>query len=97
MILKNQWPEPNWLDSVPAEEREAAKVRILLSLAAVYASVEGTASALALLLGVHHNSILQAKKRGKVSGELAVKIEEALGRECFPREAFRPDLFVISE
>lgn len=97
MSLKNQWPEPDWLDSLPVAEREASKVRVLLSLAAIYASPSGTAAALAHALDMRPTALLQARSRGQVSGEMAVKIEAVLGRECFPRELFRPDLFVISE
>lgn len=97
MTLENQWPEPSWLDSVPASEREAAKLKMLLNLAAIYASEEGTSTALAKALGVGNTAVLQAKARGRVSGEMAIKLEGLLGREHFRRELFRPDLFLISE
>ena len=86
---------PGWHDSLPEPERAKATVRFLLSVAAVYASEEGTSVALAKALGLGSTAILQARSRGKLSGEMAVKIEELLGREHFPRELFRPDLFVI--
>lgn len=95
MLSQNQWPMPSWLDSVPEDERDATKLRILLSLAAIYASECGTASRLAECLGAGPSAILQAKARGKISGEMAVKLEALLGRELFPRELFRPDLFLI--
>lgn len=95
MLSQNQWPMPAWHDSLPAEEKAAAKLRMLLSLAALYATEAGTATALAQALGVGDTAVIQARIRGKVSGEMAVKLEALLGREHFPRELFRPDLFVI--
>ncbi len=95
MSSTNQWPTPFWHESVPEKDRDAAKLRLLLSLAAIYASESGTATAFAQALGVGDTAILQAKARGRISGELAVRIETLLGRELFPRELFRPDLFLI--
>ncbi len=95
MSAQNQWPMPSWLDSVPEEEKAAARIKWLLSLAALYSSESGTATALAEQLEIGNTAILQAKARGKISGELAVRLETLLGRELFPRELFRPDLFLI--
>ncbi|HLP69141.1 MAG TPA: hypothetical protein VK181_16625 [Rhizobium sp.] len=74
-----------------------AQARVLLDIAAIYATSSGTSSALAHALGVNPTAILQARSRGKVSAELAVKIESLLGRALFPRELFRPDLFLIGD
>lgn len=92
---KQHWPMPAWHDEMPEAERAAAVLRHLLNLAAIYATREGTATALSKALGVGDTAILQAKVRGKISGEMAVKLEALLGRELFPRELFRPDLFVV--
>jgi len=92
---QNKWPMPAWHDDLPEGERAAAALRHLLSLAALFASREGTATALAKALGVGNTAVLQAKVRGKISGEMAVQIEALLGRDLFPRELFRPDLFVV--
>lgn len=92
---KNLWPMPAWHDELPEAEKAGAKLRHLLNLAATYATQEGTATALSRALGVGDTAILQAKVRGKISGEMAVKLESLLGRELFPRELFRPDLFVV--
>lgn len=95
MSTEKQWPMPSWHDSLPDEEKAAARAKVLLTLAALYATQSGTATAFAELLELSPTTVLQAKARGKVSGELAVKIESILGRSLFPRELFRPDLFVI--
>ena len=94
-MLQTKWPMPAWHDEVPEAERAAACLRHLLNLAALYASREGTATSLAKALGVGDTAILQAKVRGKISGEMAVKLETLLGRELFAREIFRPDLFIV--
>lgn len=90
-----EWPMPAWHRALPAEDRAKAEARVLLDLAAIYATPEGTASALARSLGLSPTAILQARTRGKVSPELAVRLETRLGRDFFPRELFRPDLFIV--
>ena len=82
---------------MPEEDKAAAKLRWLLSLAAIYASRDGTATALAEALDTGNTAILQAKARGRISGEMAVKLESLLGRDLFPRELFRPDLFIVAD
>lgn len=94
--MDNQWPMPAWHESVPEPDKQAACVRLLLGLAAIYASEVGTLSALALALQETPEAIRQARARGRVTPEIAIKIETLLGRERFPRELFRPDLFVIA-
>jgi hypothetical protein len=94
-MLSKTWPMPAWHGDVPEEEKSAATTRHLLNLAAIYATREGTATALSKALGVGDTAILQCKVRGRISGEMAVKLEALLGRELFPRELFRPDLFVV--
>ncbi len=86
---------PAWHDSLPDPDKSAATVRLLLSLAAIYASEQGTASALAQALGMKPSAILQARKRGIIGADMALKLESLLGRAHFPRELFRPDLFLI--
>jgi hypothetical protein len=95
MLLSNQWPMPAWHDALPESDKGAASVRVLLSIAAVYACESGTLSDLADKLGIKRDALLQTKRRGRITPELAVKIEELLGRERFPRELFRPDIFLI--
>lgn len=91
-----QWPEPAWLADLPAEEREAACLRFTLGLASLYASPEMQDQELSRKLGHHEAFIGGLKFRGKITAEVAVKIERLLGRELFPRSLFRPDLFDLS-
>jgi hypothetical protein len=92
---KNPWPMPAWHEELPEAEQGKSALRHHLNLAAIYATREGTATALSHALGMGDTAILQAKVRGKISGEMAVKIESLLGRDLFPRELFRPDLFIV--
>lgn len=93
--MQNKWPEPAWIAELPEEERGRAKVRFYLSLAAAWHSDRGTLTELSRSLGLNDAHLNVARKRGKVSPELAVQIESILGRENFPRELFN-DLFVIA-
>ena len=85
---------PVWIDKLPTNDREAARVRFLLKLAALHYSPRGTVRELSAGLGYTSDSLVQYNK---ISGELAVKLENLLGRDAFPRELFRPDLFITVE
>lgn len=52
----------------------------------------GSQSALARLVGVRQNSIWAALQKGRVSAELAIRIERALGGAVRAQD-LRPDLF----
>lgn len=93
--MQSKWPEPAWIAELPREQRGAAKVRFYLSLAAAWHSEAGTLTELSRTLGRHEAHLNVARKRGKVSPELAVEIESALGRENFPRELFN-DIFAVA-
>lgn len=91
-----KWPEPGWLGTIPDEiEREAERVRLVLSLACLYHSQKGSPATLAEAIGMTPNAFAIMKSRGKVSPQNAIALEGELGRDLFPREAFRPDLFEI--
>src|SRR5688500_4377125 len=94
--IPRPWPSPTWLDGVADEtERESERLRVLLGLACIYHSRRGKLADLAESLGITANALAIAKARGQVSPEMAIALEKALGRDLFPREAFRPDIFVI--
>ncbi len=94
--MTSKWPEPAWLAEVPADEREAECLRFKINMAILYASREMSNQAFADAIGISESAISQAKKRGRITGELAVQIERVCGRDAMPRELFRPDLFNIS-
>lgn len=86
----NDLPRPRWCDDLPDEH---ARLRFLFMLAAIYHNHEGSLRTLASAIGRSGAFFTMAAKEGKISGDDAVKIERAIGREIFPRELFRPDLF----
>ena len=89
-MQNNNWPEPVWIDRLSEIEREKARVRFYLNLAASYFSEDGTLTNLSEGAGFSATAINAARKRGRVSPDLANKIEAALGRDLFPRELFNP-------
>jgi hypothetical protein len=82
------------VEIIDETERRAAETRFLLKLAALYASPGASVSTLAESCGYHPKSFAAFQN---ISPELALKLEGVLGRELFPREFFRPDLFCIPE
>lgn len=88
-------PEPAWLTGETDPEKSEKRTRFYLSVACQYYSESGRASDLAEAIGMTANSYAVMKTRGKVPPETALALEKALGRELFPRELFRPDLFEI--
>lgn len=88
----HQWPEPAWLASVAPADREAARLKFMVALAALYHNPEGSPIQMSRALGLHENSLSAVKSRGKIGAELAVRIEQALGRDLFPWHVFLPDL-----
>lgn len=91
----SQIPLPAWLADLPDVEREAAKTRFMLCLAAAYLEDRGSYSKLARALNVPVNTVHSARERGQISPEMAIAVESLLGRALFPRELFRPDLFTL--
>lgn len=85
---------PEWVKELPEEEQAQAKTRFFLKVAALYFSREGKLNTLSVAIGMHPNSLTTYDA---IPATLAVKLEEVLGRDHFPRELFRPDLFVIQE
>lgn len=86
-------PLPKYLESLEGDELKSARCRFLIRLCALHYSSEGRVNVLSERLGLNPNSLSQATN---ITPELAVKIEELLGREHFPRELFRPDVFEVS-
>lgn len=91
-----EWPTPVWLDEIadPAD-REHAKTRFFLSLAALYAHESGNAKPASQQFGFNGAQIAVARCRGVITADMAIAMERKLGRDLFPRELFRPDLFSI--
>lgn len=85
---------PAWLEALPQEEREVARARFLIKLAALYNSPGGKVNTLSEDLGLATSSLVAYDN---IPAPRAVQLEGLLGREHFPRELFRPDLFCVQE
>lgn len=94
--MQSKWPEPAWITALPKEQREVARVRFYLNLAATFASEGGTLTALSKLIGLADTALNTARNRGRVSPETAIQIEQTLGRDNFPRELFNA-IFIVGE
>jgi len=88
---------PHWIDSLSGKERDAARQRFLLRLAALYASESGTLRDLGAALGRSKNSLTRyvSDVPELLPVELVIDLERLVGRAAMPREALRPDIFVL--
>jgi hypothetical protein len=88
---------PRWIDSLSGQERAAATQRFFLRTAALHASESGTLRELASALGRSKNALTRyvADDAELIPVELAIDLERLVGRDTLPREALRPDIFVI--
>jgi hypothetical protein len=77
---------PVW---VKPEQRQAFAVR----LAALYHNEKGSLGVLSEALGGSRSLLHAALGGNGITAQTCIKLEELLGREHFPREFFRPDLF----
>lgn len=81
---RNGFLEPSWLDTIRDEdERERARLRFFVRLAAFYASPEGTLTRLSTLIGFNPRVLSTYTCRGagrrRVSARVARAIEKASG------------------
>lgn len=86
-------PLPAWLNRLPKKQREVAKQRFLLKLAALYYSESGHLRDLSLACGYAERSFAVLACRGKMSPETAKRIEALLGGPAFARERLCPHVF----
>lgn len=87
---------PQWLlDMPPGDERNHAQKVFLLKLAGLYATRDGRMAGLTRLCGFPKTCLLNVMERREraIPPDVAVKIEEKIGRHVMPRELLRPDLF----
>jgi hypothetical protein len=81
---------PAWIGQLEPDAQEKARCRYLLRLAALHYSSAGHLAVLSKACGLAAGSLAQLDQ---VSATLAIRLEAALGRDAFPRQLFRPDLF----
>lgn len=85
---------PQWIKDLPDGEREDARRRFLLRTAALHYSRDGHLKALSTGIGLAEGTLATYLSAGQaLTAEIAIKLEECLGRKLFPRELWRPDLF----
>lgn len=94
--MQQIWQEPARIAVLKEDRRREARVRYYLNLAAAYFSDKGALRDLSVALGLNEAHLGVCRQRGRVSPEVAVKLESVLGREHFPRELFN-DIFVVAE
>lgn len=81
-------PIPAWV--TPEQRTEFA-----LRLAALYLQMGGNLGDLSQKLGGSRSLLHMAlKSKGGVNAQTCIKLEDLLGRDVFPREFFRPDIFI---
>lgn len=89
MTTEKGLPIPSW---VTEENRQEFAVR----LAALYLTMGGSLNDLSQAIGRSRTYINSAlSTRQGISAATCVELERVLGRELFPREFFRPDIFIV--
>lgn len=68
--------------------------RFALRLAALYFSEDGGLGALSEGLGYTRPALHVALSGKGLNADHCIKLENLLGRDLFPREFFRPDIFI---
>lgn len=88
---------PRWIDSLSGQNRDAARQRFYLRLAALHASESGTLRDLSAALGRSKNALTRyvSDTPELLPVELVIDLERLVGRDAMPREALRPDIFVL--
>lgn len=98
MSIVETVPSPHWVMAHQKPEAvDKAKLRFLIRLAALYHNERASLGLLSIAIGKSEPSLAMVCKRGEISAETAIAIENAIGRSLFPREMFRPDLFVLPQ
>ena len=92
--VKMKMVDPAYLADLTEDKQAPARCRFLIRLAALYYSPEGKVSSLSEKLGLHPGTLAGSST---ITPEIAIRLEELLGREHFPRSLFRPDLFLIQD
>lgn len=68
--------------------------RFAVRLAALYFCEEGSLGALSKALGYSSTALHMALTGKGLNADHCIKLETLLGRDQFPREFFRPDIFI---
>lgn len=80
---------------IPAWVTPETRTEFALRVAALYFKMNGSLGDLSKALGGTRPMLHMAlKSKHGLNAQTCIKLEELLGRESFPREFFRPDIFV---
>ncbi|AAQ63374.1 hypothetical protein Nazgul73 [Burkholderia phage BcepNazgul] len=89
-------PMPAWFDALSPEEQETERTKLVLKLAAIYASREQTVQRLSELVGYSSNTLGALSSTGRaLRPELCIEIEKAVGHEYLPRRLLNPHIFEV--
>jgi hypothetical protein len=85
---------PEWIDDPKFTDGERASNRLRYLIANVGAELtgRGTLRAVAKLAGVDHSTLAYSIKRGSCTAQVALQIEEAIGRQHIRHEHLRRPL-----
>lgn len=87
---------PKWIKELPLDRQTDAERCFLLRLAALHYSEQGHLKALSTGIGLADGTLATYLSSGQpITAEISIRLEDALGRDLFPRELFRPDLFKL--
>lgn len=86
---------PNQQMRVPEWVTPADRQAFVVRLAALYHNPTGSLGVLSEAMGGSRSLLHMAlKSPGGLNAQHCIRLEELLGRDHFPREFFRPDIFV---
>lgn len=88
---------PDWFKTLDLRDPDDVRIknRYLIKSAALAFTPNGTHEALAAALDLSMVSLSHtySPRRGRISPELAVRLEKTLGADVLPRKLLRPDIF----
>jgi len=87
MSATKMFPAPAWMEP---DKRQWFAIK----LAALYHNKAGSVSELSVALGGSSTMLHMAVKQSGLTPNHCIQLEHLLTRELFPREFFRPDIFV---
>lgn len=80
---------------IPVALAPEQRAEFAVRLAALYHKMDGSMGDLSEAIGGSRSMLHMAlKSKGGINAVTCIKLEELLGRDLFPREFFRPDIFV---
>ncbi len=85
---------PHWFNALTPQEQDECRARLLVRIAALYATKDMTVAAMAEKLGYHPQSLTQTgNKNNSIPPKLVLLIESICGRDLMPRELLNPAIF----